>query len=136
MTDLFGPPIITGIVFYFTYKVFDLFVRKNERRAILEKLGVVQNVNLDALSMINSQFSSMPKASFTGLRIGCLLAGIGLGLLVGLLISMMIRTSGLHLEHWDLRELNGIAYPASAMLFGGAGLLISYLIERKVTKKD
>ncbi|MDR2473174.1 MAG: hypothetical protein LBD53_06355 [Tannerella sp.] len=132
MSDL--PPVLaTGIVFYFVYKVFELFVRKNERIAIIEKLG--QKISETDTSVISAQLSSLlgsfPKRSFTGLRTGCLLLGVGLGFLVGLFICYYLNSSNVYQDKWELHNLYGIAYVASACFFGGAGLIVSYVLEKK-----
>ena len=131
-------PLICGVVFYFTYMIFELFVRKNERLRLIEKLG--QNIGSIDSSLLKSQFStllpSFNKKSFSSLRIGCLFVGLGLGLLVGLLLCLNIRNSGVTNDHWERETFYSVSYGASVLLFGGLGLVVSYIIESKSTKKE
>ena len=129
-------PLVTGIVFYFTYMVFELFARRKERMSLIEKMG--QNLTPVDSSALKSQFSSLlpafPKKSFTALRTGCLLVGLGLGLLVGLFIALNIEN--LHIEGWRRDTYCSVAYGASVLFFGGLGLIISYIIENKSARKE
>ena len=58
-------------------------------------------------SILKSQFStllpSFSKKSYTSLRIGCLFAGVGLGLLIGIFINIYIGKNG-------PSEMHSIAY--------------------------
>jgi hypothetical protein len=137
--DFIDAPLVCGIVFYFIYMVFELFVRKNERMLLIEKMG--QNLTPMDPSVLNSRFSSLfpsfPKKSFTGLRIGCLLVGLGLGLFVGLFICVQLRYSNINIEHhWERQTYYSIAYGSSVLFFGGLGLIVSYIIESMSAKKD
>jgi hypothetical protein len=131
--DFLMGPLVCGIIFYFTYMVFELFVRKNERQTIIERMG--QNMTPIDSNILKNQFDSLlptiPKRSFTSLKLGCLFLGIGFGLLVGLFLCLYI--SRYDYDNWREREFHSVAYGASVLLFGGAGLLISYGIERHST---
>ena len=67
---------------------------------------------------------------FTSLRIGSLLCCIGLGLVVGILL---VNLGIVQKENWNAVET---VYVACMMLFGGLGMLISFIIEMYMTKKD
>jgi len=131
-------PLICGITFFFIYMIFELFVRKNERVRLIEKMG--QSLTPADSSLLKSQFStllpSFGKKSFSSLRIGCLFVGLGLGLLVGLFICLNIRNLGITNGHWERETFYSVSYGASVLLFGGLGLVISYIIENKSVKKD
>lgn len=136
--DFIVPPLVTGIVFYFTYMVFELFARRKERMTLIEKMG--QSLAPMDPSILKTQFSSLlptfSKKSFTALRIGCLLVGLGLGLLVGLLLCLYLRNSGIENHSWEREMFYTVAYGASVLLFGGLGLVISYVIESKSSSKE
>ena len=87
MMDFITIPLVVGIVTLVIYKLFELFVRKKERLSIIEKIGE----KFDA-SMIENKFSFPSKIfknfSFGSLKAGCLLMGVGLGLLVGFAICI------------------------------------------------
>jgi len=137
--DFFIAPLTTGIVFYFIYLTFELFTRKDERLKLIEKIG--HNLAPSDSSVFKLEFGSLlptfNKKSFLSLRLGCLLLGIGLGLLVGLFLGLWIRT-GLQLNDgsWQTRNFYAVAYGSCVLFFGGLGLLISYFIESKSTKKE
>jgi len=132
-------PIIIGIIFYFIYMTFELFARKEERMKLIDKIG--QNLSPPDSSGLSIEFGSLlpafKKKSFISLRFGCLLLGIGLGLLAGLFICLWIST-GLQLNDnsWQNRNFYNVAYGSSVLLFGGLGLLVSYFIETKSAKKE
>lgn len=131
MMDFLMAPLIVGICVAGVYGLFELFVRRRERLAIIEKIGE----KLDA-SAFEGKFnfgSYLPKFSFSALKIGCLMAGIGLGLLVGFVIntSLMYQISN---NDWYRHEIAGTAYGASVLLFGGIGLIIAFVIEMKMAK--
>lgn len=132
--DFISVPLITGIVFTAIYKLFELFARRKERLTIIEKLGEKFNdADFDGkLSLSNYE----SKNSYSALKIGALMAGIGLGLLVGLFIASSMNTSGYFPENeWMNKEFTGITYGASVLLFGGLGLLIAFIVETKMEKK-
>jgi len=130
-------PLTVGIVFYFTYMIFELFARRNERIAFIEKMG--QNLSPMEASELKTRLNSLLpsiKKSFTALRMGCLLLGVGMGLLVGLFIYIGIRNNISFEENWERDSFYSMSYGAPVLLFGGLGLIISYLIEKKDMKKD
>ena len=108
---------VVGIVFYFTYKMIERMGRTN---------GTVPNL----LS------TDLPKRSFSGLRLGCLLIGVGLGLLVGLIINTALAHGGYSMNKWSEEQLFEVAYGAPVLIFGGLGLLCSYLLERRLSTDD
>jgi len=136
MFDFITIPLVVGMITLGIYKLFELFVRKAERLRIIEKVGE----KFDA-SMIENKFSfpllpSYKVSSFGALKAGCLIMGIGLGLLIGYLIcafSMVNYTSGGD-NSWNVRELAGIVYSACTLLFGGLGLIIAFVIETQLSK--
>lgn len=135
MMDFIMVPTIIGIITLGFYKLFELFVCKKERLLIIEKMG--EKFTPDMLDhKIN--FSSVGNVSFSALKFGCLFVGIGLGLLVAYLICT--TTIDGYVERnanwsWEVRKSISVIYGACVLLFGGAGLLTSFLIELKISKK-
>ena len=125
MMDFISIPLVVGIVCAGIYGLFELFVRKRDRLAIIEKIG-------DKLGLPNY----MRNFSFSSLKVGCLLAGIGLGLLVGFIINMCMATNYCYDDGWYRNEVAGTAYGASVLLFGGIGLIIAFVIELKLGKTN
>ena len=135
--DFITIPLVVGIVTLGIYKLFELFVRKKERLSIIEKIGE----KFDA-SMIENKFSFPSKIfknfSFGSLKAGCLLMGVGLGLLVGFVICIStIRGYNLGGSiDWAVRDTAGIVYGASVLIFSGFGLIAAFIVEMKYSKKD
>jgi hypothetical protein len=136
--DFIIAPLVTGIIFYFTYMTFELFARRKERMLLIEKMG--QNLTPIDPSILKSQLQTLlptfSKKSFIALRFGCLFVGIGLGLLVGLYICLSIKDSGIGDTRWEMDSFFAVAYGASVLFFGGMGLVVSHIIENKSTPKE
>ena len=135
MNDLV-PVFIVGIVFLVIYRVFELFVRRNERITIIEKLGE-QNKLSDGNVKLNLPIFESSKGN-RALRISLLLIGIGIGLLVG--YGFEFGATGGNLgafsDNWSFQNKISVVYFASAAIFGGIGLLTAYFIEQKHNKQS
>ena len=130
--DFIMVPLIMGIITLGIYKMFELFACRRERMALIEKLG-------DKISVadLKGKFS-LPiynHYSFSALKGGCLMLGIGLGLLIGFLICVSAIHNYLSDTSWNMRQTIGIVYGSSVLLFGGAGLIAAFLIENKMNQK-
>ena len=128
-------PVICGIFVLGFYKLFELFVCKKERLAIIEKMG--EKFSPEMLgNKIN--LSSVGNLSFSALKFGCLFVGLGLGLLVAYLIcrttidDYVVRNAD---WNWEVKQTISVIYGACVLLFGGVGLLASFLVELKISKK-
>lgn len=127
--DFITIPLVVGIVCASIYGLFELFVRKKERLAIIEKIG-------DKLEPSTFDVKiSLPRLatnfSFSSLKAGCLLTGIGLGLLIGFIVTVSLTNFNLD----GRRDLISTVYGASVLLFGGIGLIIAFVIEMKLSKE-
>lgn len=136
MMDFITIPLVVGMITLGIYKLFELFVRKKERLTIIEKAGD----KLDA-SMLQNQISEPIKIfnrfSSGTLKAGCLLLGVGLGLLVGFIIANFVPLGNMNgTNDWQIREAIAVVYGASVLLFGGASLLVAFLIEVRYSKKQ
>jgi hypothetical protein len=147
MMDFIMIPLIVGMITLGIYKLFELFVCKRERLTLIEKMSE----KFDA-SMIENKFSFPAQVSafksFGSLKVGCLLIGVGLGLMVGFFISMFAFGNYNLLSasftpgaiDWDkvnqVKELTGIVYGASVLIFGGIGLLVAFMLEMKYSAKN
>jgi hypothetical protein len=137
MLEFITIPLVVGICVAGTYGLFELFARRKERLAIIEKVG--DKLDASAFEGKLRVSSPFPKISFSALKAGCLLAGTGLGLLTGFFINVSMMLSGLYdgnWEGWYRHEIAGTAYGASVLLFGGIGLIIAFVIELKQGKKN
>lgn len=134
MMDFITVPLTTGIVFATIYGLFELIVRRKERMYIIEKLsdkldgsylhGSMLPINLDRT-----------RFSFSALKVGCLLCGIGLGLLVGFFLQLNISFYRNDIDIYRESQFISAAYGSCTLLFGGLGLIISFIIENKMGNK-
>lgn len=136
MFDFLTAPLVIGIICAGIYGLFELFVRKNERLTLIEKLGdklgtpgYEGKISLPSYSRI--------RFSFSALKLGLLLVGIGLGLLVGFIFCMDAIPNYPNWENWGrMEDTASIVYGASIMFFGGLGLVAAFLIELAISKKN
>jgi multisubunit Na+/H+ antiporter MnhB subunit len=114
LADLFAPIAVFGSIFGICYIYF--ITRNRERMAMIEK-GIGAEL-----------FNSKPKPKFTfwALKIGMLILGIGIGLILGIYFAQ-----GYH-QHEDKL----VVYWGFVMSLGGLGLIISFIIESIMTKKQ
>lgn len=132
---------IVGIVTWGIYRMFELFARRKERMAIIEKLGS-QAHSVDIEGSLNQiLFSVRHDNSSWALRISLLLIGIGLGALIAFFIQHTIIAdfpmpgdSDWHIRN-EVNEIKAILNLSCIAIFGGAGLLTAYLIENKKSKE-
>ena len=135
MMDFIMVPTVCGIFVLGFYKLFELFVCKKERLLIIEKMG--EKFTPEMLgNKIN--LSSVGNVSFSALKFGCLFVGLGLGLLAAYLIcrttidDYVVRNAD---WNWEVKQTISVIYGACVLLFGGVGLLASFLVELKISKK-
>lgn len=135
--------VITFIVFSFIYMVFELFVRKGERKMLIDKIAEIGKA--DVSKYLNEYLGNTGMANIfriknhTSIRAALLVLGIGVGVLVGFFINYVLvgeeYITSRH--HWQVcnSEVVSVVYIASVCLFGGLGMLIAYFIDRKEEKK-
>jgi len=129
MMDFISIPLVVGIITLGIFRLFDLFVRKKERLAIIEKIGEKFEP-----SMVENKFSfpmtNSGSGAFGTLKIACLLLGIGAGLLIGYFICLnsLAGYSTMDLQH-NAYEISGVVYGASVLLFGGWVCLLPLLLK-------
>ena len=118
------PIFIVGFTVYGTYAIIELFARRKERMAIIEKLS--GGIDPESLKHQLGLFKNNENTSWP-IRIGCLLAGIGLGTLIVAIVELLpLATS--------IRAIETM-YLSSAALFGGIGLISAFFLERKLNKR-
>lgn len=136
MMDFIMVPTIMAIVTLGVYKLFELFVCKKERLAIIERMGDKFSPDMLEYKM---NFSPLGNFSFSALKLGCLLVGMGLGILVGYLICLSTIPNYWDLQdgqnyYWKIERIATLIYGATTLLFGGIGLIVAFIIELKNKK--
>lgn len=131
MMDFIMVPAVMTIITLGVYKLFELFVCKKERIMLIEKMderGLLPR--MDAPKLRGSSFS------FSALKVGCLLAGMGIGLLLGYLICYNTIPNYLTTERdWMYRETSSLIYGACVLGVGGIGLIVAFIIELILNRK-
>jgi hypothetical protein len=123
---------IVGFIVLGIYKISELIVRKRERLMFVEKFfnyyeqkEVSPSFQMPPISFNNQNYGTWP------LKIALLLMGVGIGALLNVFTILWIN-SMISQINYETRSFISFAYIA---IFGGLGLLISYLIESKQSKK-
>ena len=141
MGDLSGV-LVVGIVFLGIYKLFELFVRKSERMALIDKLPAFldaketgKGFNFPNVSFMKRDYSSWP------LRFSLLLIGVGLGCLLAFFVqNCYFDYSRFNVDEWrdrqNVEHIRFILYFSFIAICGGLSLMIAYLIERRQEKKQ
>lgn len=132
MMDFIMVPTIMAIITLGIYKLFELFVCKKERLMLIEKMGDKYVPDVACMPKFYGNFS------FSALKLGCLLVGMGLGLLIGFMICTSYIPDYLERYMNDgriYRESISLVYGACVLLFGGIGLVAAFIAELKLSKK-
>ena len=137
MMDFITVPLTFGIVTYGIYKLFELFVCKKERLMIIEKMNLDSLPSVPLNNLFKDYGTTLP-FSFSSLKVGCLLIGLGLGIIMG--IALFALNADAIKAYGEITSCN--PYSVAAMIFsagilcmGGAGLLLAFVIEYKCKKK-
>ena len=69
-------------------------------------------------------------------KFGCLLLGMGLGLLTGYIICATTVPDYFTERNWRMSELTSLIYGANVLLFGGLGLVVAFIVELKISQKN
>ncbi|MDR0370671.1 MAG: hypothetical protein LBH80_02275 [Prevotellaceae bacterium] len=143
----FIPLCAVVAVFFLVYKLVELSARKKERMRLIERDNFT-------LSHLNDSFLfpranrhpqdnefSPKKKSYGALKAGCLLLGLGFGVMVAWTISILFFDYYVsEIDDYQINQAvrNGqqIIYFGSVLFFGGIGLLIAFMLERKMRRKD
>ena len=132
MMDFISVPLVVGMITLGIYKLFELLVCRRERLNIIEKIDpgalvdYLKNVRL-GLPLNSPASNSRSGFSSWALRLGCLLAGLGLGLLVA------YWTVDVSMENYYAQTA---VYGGSVLCFGGLGLVVAFVVERLIDRKE
>ncbi|HIW66002.1 MAG TPA: hypothetical protein H9879_07225 [Candidatus Alistipes intestinipullorum] len=130
--DFISAPLVVGMITLGIYKFFELLVCRRERLNIIEKIDpgalvdYLKNVRM-GLPLNSPASNSRSGFSSWALRLGCLLAGLGLGLLVA------YWTVDVSMENYYAQTA---VYGGSVLCFGGLGLVVAFVVERLIDRKE
>lgn len=131
MMNFIMVPTICGIFVYGIYKLFELFVRRRERILIIEKMS---EIDLKGDIQMGKLFNT--PIAFGALKAGCLLMGIGIGMIFAFMIAALtIKAFPNDFNRdiwWEYSQILSIIFGASVLMFGGIGLVISFIIGQKI----
>lgn len=126
--DFLEAPLVIGIISYTIYKLFELKIIRRERLFMLEMLRQNPDFRMPAMDRVAVNLGRHPM-----LRTSLIFLGLGLGLLFGsLLQGILPRFINVHV----LYEVADVITPAFVMIFGGLGMLASFIIENRISKKN
>jgi len=134
------PICVVGFLVLGTYKVLELFARKNERTLFIEKLASLYENEEDKEKRLKFQLPVFETGNsiFRSLRIALLLIGIGAGCLFAFFLQIIYFNGSSVPSYRDwvnqFQDLVLLVNFASVSIFGGIGLLAAYLIEQKKKK--
>ena len=113
--------IIVPVVFFTFYLIIELLVHRRERLMMIDKLSQNQLLDLSKLNMFKGL-----NMGFSGLKLGCLLCGLGLGFLLAYVLSFVLLDN----MKADYFHVDRTLSMACVLIFGGLGLIVAYFIER------
>lgn len=126
--------LTVGIIFWACYKVIETFAHRKERIKLVEKMDLAQDSKTNLAQILGEDSGYKNWAT----RLGSLLIGLGIGVLVAYLICY---ASGMYMINTDIvngsciiDEQSSVIYGSCTLLFGGLGLLASYFLEKRQNK--
>lgn len=112
--------IVVGIITLGIYKLFELLLVKGASyydRKLGDKLDPSMLGNRLSLPLpVGTPFMSSFPISFSALKFGCLLLGMGLGLLTGYMICVTTVPDYFTERNWHMSELTSLIYGANVLL--------------------
>ena len=128
-------PLVTAIVTLGIYKFFELLICRRERREIIGKLepgSLIDYLKLVPMGLRTGTTMRIAPETAPGipagaLKIGSLLLGLGAGLLFGFMLTRITE-----IQSYDTRSA---VYGGSVLVFGGLGLIVSFIVERVLSRR-
>lgn len=129
--------IVVGIIILGIYKLFEFFVGKKECFIMIEKLGdkldfFMLGNRFSLFFFVGIFFMLFFLIFFLVLKFGCLLLGMGLGLLIGYIICVIMVFDYFIECNWCMSELILLIYGVNVLFFGGLGLVVVFIVELKI----
>lgn len=113
-----------AIVSYFIWRILETWMHRKERILMIQKLETLDSDKVGRIDFgkWNNKENSFITGKYVPLRWGLLIAGAALGMLLAFFIKQLYSD----LSYRDADSL----YWASTLLFGGIGLVASFIIEK------
>lgn len=135
MFDFLVPILVVGIITLGLYKFFELLICRRERCEIIAKLepgSLIDYLKLMPMGLrtggpVRIAPETAPGIPAGALKIGSLLLGLGLGLLFGFMLIYMTE-----IRSYETRR---VIYGGSVLAFGGLGLIVSFIVERILSRR-
>lgn len=126
------------------YLVLELFVRRGERKMLIEKIQEIGSIDINRILVpyfpCFGRRAPSPNRSYLGLRIGvvCLFLGLGVFAGWGLELGVHYYIGGGAWEEYTAgySRFAATIYPATFFFFGGLGFLVAAIAERRLRKLD
>ena len=121
MMDFIFVPLVVGVVTLGIYKFFELL-----GNALIDYLKFVpMGVRIGAPVSVRPVSGGVSGT----LKAGCLLLGIGFGLLFAFMLLNWCAYDASY-------EMRSIVYGGSVLCFGGVGLIVSFVVERNIVGRE
>lgn len=125
------PILVTAVVFLGIYKILELFVRRQERMKLIDKITELPADRIADLNFLRNNDRPLftfgqDGSRFTSLRWGAMVLGLGLGLIVAPCVP-----DWFFIEKWHDRVT---MQSGCVLLFCGLALLISFVLEYKMRR--
>lgn len=144
MFDFLIPAAIFGFGGYFLYKIFELYGMRSERKTIIERLeasDLLEYVKRMPIGVgggnVKAEESESQKqipARWT-LRCALLIIGFGVGVVLGNFLALAMNFKSKEFVYNPTVQFEAV-YMACVCICTGLGLLLSFIIETKMSKKD
>ncbi|KGN89507.1 DUF6249 domain-containing protein [Porphyromonas gulae] len=126
--------LVPAVVFYFIFKIFELYVRRGERLRLIEKLdSLPSDTEKEELNRLTSSFHSADKHSLA-IKAASMFVGMGIGMLTAFFLTFVFQRAIENLDGWNFGYTFETLSATCLLIFGGLGLLIPSIIMRKGEK--
>ena len=144
MFEFLIPVSIFGFGGYFLYKLFELYGMRSERKTIIERLeasDLLEYVKRMPIGVgggnVKAEESESQKqipARWT-LRCALLIIGFGVGVVLGNFLALAMNFKSKEFVYNPTVQFEAV-YMACVCICTGLGLLLSFIIETKMSKKE
>lgn len=144
MFEFLIPVSIFGFGGYFLYKLFELYGMRSERKTIIERLEASDLLEYVKRMPIGVGGGNVKAEEYESkkqivakwpLRIGLLIVGFGAGIVLGSFLASDIHFGTKEFVYNPSEQFEAV-YMACVCICTGLGLLLSFIIETKMSKKD